>query len=79
MAHNVTTMFQKTPDNLFTNISNSVFIQLHCFGRNSSDPYVIMSNGTRQTPSIDYAALIKNELLNEDNSLTFKLAHINTN
>jgi hypothetical protein len=79
MAHNVTTMFQKTTDNLFTNISNSVFIQLHGFGRNSSDPYVIMSNGTRQTPTTDYAALIKNELLNEDSSLTFQLAHINTN
>lgn len=79
MAHNVTTMFQQTTDNLFTNISNSVFIQLHGFGKRSSDPYVIMSNGTRQTPSIDYAALIKNELLNEDSSLTFQLAHINTN
>jgi hypothetical protein len=78
LAHNVTSMFQKTTDNLFTNISNSVFIQLHGFGRNSSDPYVIMSNGTRQTPTIDYAALIKNELLNEDSSLTFQLAHINT-
>ena len=72
MAHNVTTMFQKTTDNLFTNISNSVFIQLHGFGRSSSDPYVIMSNGTRQTPTTDYAVLIKNELLNEDSSLTFQ-------
>jgi hypothetical protein len=78
MAHNVTTMFQKTTDNVFTNIPNSVFIQLHGFGKSSSDPYVIMSNGTRQTPTIDYATLIKNELLNEDSSLTFQLAHINT-
>jgi hypothetical protein len=78
MAHNVTTMFQQTTDNLFRNITNSIFIQLHGFGRSSSDPYVIMSNGTRQTPTKDYAALIKNELLNEDSSLTFQLAHINT-
>ncbi|MFT5213484.1 MAG: hypothetical protein ACI9WV_001206 [Patiriisocius sp.] len=78
MAHNVTTMFQQTTDNLFRNISNAIFIQLHGFGRSSSDPYVIMSNGTRQTPTTDYAALIKNELLNEDSSLTFQLAHINT-
>ncbi|MEE9407450.1 MAG: T9SS type A sorting domain-containing protein [Polaribacter sp.] len=78
MAHNVTTMFQKTTENLFTNISNSVFIQLHGFGKKSTDPYVIMSNGTRQTPTTDYATLIKNALLNEDSSLTFQLAHINT-
>ena len=79
MAHNVTTMFQKTTENLFSNISNSVFIQLHGFGKRSSDPYVIMSNGTRKTPTTDYAALIKDALLNEDSSLTFQLAHVNTN
>lgn len=79
LAHNVTTMFQKTTENLFTNISNSVFIQLHGFGKRSSDPYVIMSNGTRQTPTTDYATLIKNELVSEDSSLTFQIAHINTN
>jgi len=78
MAHNVTTMFQKTTENLFANISNSVFIQLHGFGKKSTDPYVIMSNGTRKTPTTDYATLIKNALLNEDSSLTFQLAHINT-
>lgn len=77
LAHNVTTMFQKTTENLFTNISNSVFIQLHGFGKKSSDPYVIMSNGTRDTPATDYASLIKNKLLNEDSSLTFQIAHIN--
>jgi hypothetical protein len=36
-----------------------------------------MSNGTTQTPAIDYASLIKNELLNEDSSLTFQIAHVN--
>jgi hypothetical protein len=37
-----------------------------------------MSNGTNKTPTIDYAVQIKNALLNEDPSLTFKLAHIDT-
>jgi hypothetical protein len=37
-----------------------------------------MSNGTRETPTTDYATLIKDALLIEDNTLTFKLAHIDT-
>jgi len=78
MAHNVSTMFQKTTENLFINIPASVFIQLHGFGQEAGDPYVIMSNGTRETPAVDYATLIKEALLVEDNSLTFELAHINT-
>ncbi len=78
LAHNVTTMFQKTTENLLTNIPNSVFVQLHGFGKRSTDPYVILSNGTRITPTTDYATLIKEALLKEDNSLTFKIAHIDT-
>ncbi len=78
LAHNTNTMFQKTTENLFNTISNSVFVQLHGFGKKSTDPYVILSNGTRKTPSADYATLIKDALLVEDNTLTFELAHINT-
>lgn len=78
MAHITTSMFQETTENLFMNISNSVFIQLHGFTKQSTDPYVIMSNGTRETPTTDYATLLKDALLVEDNTLTFKLAHINT-
>lgn len=78
LAHTTASIFQKTTENLFNAISNSVFIQLHGFGKRSSDPYVIISNGTRNTPAIDYASLIKDALLQEDTSLTFKLAHIDT-
>jgi len=78
MAHNINSMFQKTTENLFNNISNSVFIQLHGFAKQASDPYVIMSNGTRETPAMDYTVLIKDALLAEDNTLTFELVHINT-
>ena len=78
LAHNINSIFQKTTENLLTAISNSVFIQLHGFGKQPTDPYVIMSNGTRETPSTDYATLIKDALLVEDNTLTFELAHINT-
>ncbi len=78
LAHTTTSMFQKTTENIFANISNSVFIQLHGFGKQSTDPYVIMSNGTRETPTTDYAVMIKDALLSEDSTLTFELAHINT-
>lgn len=78
MAHNTNSVFQKTTENLFSAISNSVFVQLHGFGKLSTDPYVIISNGTQITPTTDYATLIKDALLVEDNTLTFKLAHIDT-
>ncbi len=38
-----------------------------------------MSNGTRETPAIDYADLIKEALIEQDNTLTFKLAHKDQN
>lgn len=75
MAHNSDSIWQKTTEILYTT-TNAVFIQLHGFSKQASDPYVILSNGTDQTPTTDYATLIKNELFNQDNTLTFKLAHI---
>jgi len=33
------------------------FIQLHGFGKQSADPYVIMSNDTRESPTSDKATL----------------------
>lgn len=79
MAHNVNSVFQKTTEIVFQSISNSVFIQLHGFTKKDTDPYVILSNGTNQTPTTDYASMLKNELQKIDNSLTFKIAHIDTN
>lgn len=78
MAHTINSMFQKTTENLLNAISDVVFIQLHGFGKQASDPYIIMSNGTRETPTTDYATLLKDALLIEDNTLSFELAHINT-
>jgi len=79
MAHTTTSVFQSVTKTVFNSISSSVFIQLHGFSKQASDPFVIMSNGTRETPSTDYATLIKDALLIEDSSLTFKLAHTDTN
>lgn len=78
MAHNTETIFQRTTEQVYNTLSNSVFVQLHGFGKQPSDPFVIMSNGTRETPAVDYATLLKNALLVQDNTLTFKLAHIDT-
>ncbi len=79
MAHSVSSIFQAVTDNLYTQIDTTYFVSLHGFGKRDSDPYVILSNGTRETPETDYISRFKNNLLQEDGSLTFQLAHINTN
>ena len=76
MAHNVNTPFQNTTEILMANDSSTVFFQLHGFAKESTDPYLIISNGTRDTPLVDYAVQFKNELSVIDNTLTFKIAHI---
>lgn len=77
MPHNTNNAYHKTTELLYNNIANSVFVQLHGFGKKSTDPYVIMSNGTRDTPlGTDYATLLQSQLLAEDNLLTFKVAHV---
>lgn len=85
MSHNVNTAFQKTTELLLSKYSSTYFIQLHGFERKTKeedenvvvdDPYVILSNGTNITPNQDYLSIFKNQLLNEDNSLTFKTAHL---
>jgi len=78
-AHNIDNMFQKTTENLFANLPSSVFTQLHGFSPITGDPDVIISNGSRETPAIDYAVMIQDALFVEDNTLTFELPHININ
>jgi len=77
MAHNVSTIFQSTTDTLFRKYNNTYFLQLHGFTKLSSDPYVILSNGTQITPSPDYIVPFSVNLHNEDPVLTFKIAHVN--
>ena len=77
LAHHDASIWQKTTEVVFNTITDPVFLQLHGFTKLASDPYVILSNGTDQTPSgIDYTVALKNELFAQDNSLTFKIAHI---
>ncbi len=74
--HNLQSVFQKTTEIIYDKMSNTYFVQLHGFAKGAGDPYLIMSNGTRDTPDPDYIPVLKNELYRIDNTLTFKIAHI---
>jgi hypothetical protein len=76
-AHVVKGTFQKSTEVLLQMIDSLTFIQPHGFAKQSSDPDLIMSNGTQLTPSnTDYLSLLRQNLLSLDNSLTFKIAHV---
>jgi hypothetical protein len=78
-AHSDEGFFQRGTETLDGLITDIIVIQIHGFGKLETDPDVIISNGTKHSPSeTDYASLIKTNLLAEDNSLTFKIPHIDT-
>lgn len=76
MAHVTNAIWQRSTERLLVNFPDAFFVQLHGFTKLVSDPYVIMSNGTRITPMTDPLITLRNELLVVDNTLTFKIAHI---
>ncbi|MCF8379242.1 MAG: T9SS type A sorting domain-containing protein [Bacteroidales bacterium] len=75
-AHNAASVFERLTEVLSLSQPNTYFVQLHGFAKGDTDPYLIMSNGTRITPNPDYTAILRDELFKIDNSLTFKIAHI---
>lgn len=76
-AHNIDNSFQAATEACEETIDSLVYIQLHGFSKSSSDPYVIMSNGTTDQPSgEDYLVELKNNLETIDPVLTFKIAHL---
>jgi hypothetical protein len=77
VAHNEGSVFQATTESLKEFDNTSVFIQFHGFTKLSTDPYIIMSNGTRITPVPDYINILANELSIADDTLTFEIAHLN--
>jgi hypothetical protein len=79
LAHTSKSIFQKTTEVLLNTFSNSYFIQLHGFTKLSSDPYLILSNGTQQASTPDYHSLLATNLVNEDSVLTYKIAHKDLN
>ena len=78
-AHNANSIFQKSTELFFKKFNNTVFVQLHGFAQGSGDPDLIMSNGTRITPDIDYLSMIRDAFFQDDPSLTFKLVNIDLN
>jgi hypothetical protein len=77
LSHNAISIFQQTTEFLAGWIENSYFIQLHGFSRLATDPYVIMSNSSKDDPVLfDYLLRLKSFLFAEDTTLTFKIAHI---
>ena len=76
MAHVTDAIWQQTTAFLHDNVGGTYFVQLHGFTKLGSDPYVIMSNGTRNTPNPDKIVALRDELLVVDNTLTFKIGHI---
>ena len=76
-AHVVLGTFQLTLEEMLAVYPDLVVIQPHGFSKEASDPDLIVSNGTRYTPSgPDYLVQLCNNLLLQDNSLTFKVIHV---
>ncbi len=75
VAHNDQSLFQMTTKVLHAFDSTLVFIQLHGFTKRSTDPYVILSNGTTKKPENDYIVRLADALKQTDGQLTFKIAH----
>lgn len=73
--HTVNGTLQITTEVLLNSINNLIVIQPHGFSKGENDPHIIMSNGTRQTPTPDYVAMIRDNLLSVDDTLTFKIPH----
>ena len=79
LAHHETNLFQLATDSLLSWYNGSYFIQLHGFTKKNSDPYLILSNGSEEEPSgTDYLQELGDELVSEDNVLTYKIAHVDT-
>lgn len=78
--HVVDGMFQITTAALLAAVDSCVFIQPHGFAKQSTDPDIIMSNGTRivPPPGQDHLARLRDNLRAVDPTLTFKVAHIDT-
>ncbi|MFH2036766.1 MAG: dockerin type I domain-containing protein [Candidatus Zixiibacteriota bacterium] len=75
-AHVITGMFQLTTEEMLDDDPDLIVIQPHGYTQGTGDPDIIMSNGTLLTSTIDYLPTLRDNLYNIDNTLTFKIAHI---
>ncbi|MBN2226150.1 MAG: dockerin type I repeat-containing protein [candidate division Zixibacteria bacterium] len=77
-AHIVVGTFQLSTEEMLTSIPDMIVIQPHGYTKGESDPDIIMSNGTQDTPTMDYLPSLRDNLLSQDGTLTFKIPHIDT-
>jgi len=76
-AHVVLSTFQVTTEAILDHDPDALFIQPHGFAQLAGDPDLIISNGTRYTPSgTDYAVAMRDGFASVDPSLTSKVAHV---
>lgn len=78
MPHVVYGTFQVTTEEMLDVYPELIFIQPHGFSKETGDPDIIMSNGTLYTPTLDYLPTLRNNLLAQDATLTFKIAHLDS-
>jgi len=76
LAHNDSSAFQATTASIFNLYPTTTFLQLHGFTKGPTDPYVILSNGTRDLPFNDNIDALKTSLAMIDPVLDFKVAHV---
>ena len=77
MAHVVKSAFHITHESLFDHDPDLIAIQNHGFAETSSDPDMIISNGTRTTPTgHDYVRALRDAFTFIDPSLTYKIGHL---
>jgi hypothetical protein len=78
-AHVVNGPFQLTTEEILDVTPDIVAIQPHGYTPGTGDPDIIMSNGTTYTPSgTDYLPTLRDHLLGQDASLTFKIPHFDS-
>lgn len=77
-CHVVDATFQITTQALLDDSFDLLVLQNHGFSKGTGDPDLIISNGTRRTPTgTDYAVAVRDAMLTIDPALTAKVAHVN--
>ncbi|MBK7142543.1 MAG: hypothetical protein IPH75_10725 [bacterium] len=78
-AHAETATFQVTTEEILAYRPNAIILQPHGYTKGEGgpdDPDIIMSNGSTLTPPSSYLTQLRTNLLAQDNTLTFKIAHL---
>ncbi|MCF8435596.1 MAG: T9SS type A sorting domain-containing protein [Ignavibacteriales bacterium] len=74
-AHSVNGLFQAGTIEVDTYNPNTIFLQLHGFSKLSTDPYMIMSNGTKSIPGNDLLYELALNIQAADPVIDFVIAH----